>query len=63
MIALTWSNIDFYNQTVHINKSAKLINGYYVTTTQKTESSNKYITINTKITAMSKNSKKYKQNY
>ena len=54
MIALTWSDIDFYNQTVRINKSAKLINGNYVTTTPKTESSNRYITINTKITAMLK---------
>ncbi|EHV2920766.1 site-specific integrase [Enterococcus faecalis] len=54
MIALTWSDIDFYNQTVRINKSAKLINGNYVTTTPKTESSNRYITINTKITSMLK---------
>lgn len=54
MIALTWSDIDFYNQTVRINKSAKLINGNYVTTTPKTESSNRYITINSKITAMLK---------
>ncbi|EGO6634145.1 site-specific integrase, partial [Enterococcus faecalis] len=54
MIALTWNDIDFYNQTVRINKSAKLINGNYVTTTPKTESSNRYITINTKITAMLK---------
>lgn len=54
MIALTWSDIDFYNQTVRINKSAKLINGNYLTTTPKTESSNRYITINTKITAMLK---------
>ncbi len=54
MIALTWSDIDFYNQTVRINKSAKLINGNYVTTTPKTESSNRYITINTKITTMLK---------
>ncbi|EGO8185741.1 site-specific integrase [Enterococcus faecalis] len=54
MIALTWSDIDFYNQTVRINKSAKLINGNYVTTTPKTESSIRYITINTKITEMLK---------
>ncbi|EMW6090165.1 site-specific integrase [Enterococcus faecalis] len=54
MIALKWSDIDFYNQTVRINKSAKLINGNYVTTTPKTESSIRYITINTKITEMLK---------
>ncbi|MCO5482926.1 site-specific integrase [Enterococcus faecalis] len=54
MIALTWNDIDFYNQTIRINKSTKLINGNYVTTTPKTESSNRYITINTKITAMLK---------
>ncbi|HAP3771987.1 TPA: site-specific integrase [Enterococcus faecalis] len=54
MIALTWNDIDFYNQTVRINKSAKLINGNYVTTTPKTESSNRYITVNTKIIEMLK---------
>ncbi|EMF0535483.1 site-specific integrase [Enterococcus hirae] len=54
MIALTWEDIDFYHNKIRVNKSAKLINGSYVTTEPKTKNSIRYITMNNKIISLLK---------
>lgn len=63
MIALTWADIDFYNNKIRVNKSAKLINGSYVTTEPKTKNSIRYITMNNKIISLLKQWKDMQPNF
>ena len=45
MIALEWSDIDFENNLLKINKTYNRINGQDVITSPKTETSNRIINI------------------
>ncbi len=45
LLALTWGDIDFNNQTISINKSLQVLNGITYITSPKTRKSNRTITI------------------
>lgn len=49
LLALTWEDIDFVRGEIHVNKTMSRINGKNVITSPKSTASNRYITINRKL--------------
>ncbi|MBQ0000821.1 MAG: site-specific integrase [Clostridiales bacterium] len=62
-IALTWSDIDFTNNTVTINKSTANLDGKQITKAPKNKSSNRIITLPTTVMHLLKRHKLDQRNY
>lgn len=63
LIALKWNDIDFVRNEIRVNKTSSLINGQYITTSPKTASSDRYVTINSKLAQRLSQWKNYQPQY
>ena len=63
LIALTWQDIDFGTDTIHINKSTCRVNGQIPTNTPKTKGSIRSINIPSSVSALAKAWKKEQMEY
>lgn len=63
LIALTWKDIDFDTNTIHINKSTCRVNGQIITKEPKTKGSVRSINIPSSVSAMAKAWKKEQLEY
>ena len=63
LIALTWQDIDFGTDTIHINKSTCRVNGQIITKTPKTQGSIRSINIPSSVSALAKAWKKEQMEY
>ena len=63
LIALTWQDIDFGTDTIHINKSTCRVNGQIITKTPKTKGSIRSINIPSSVSALAKAWKKEQMEY
>lgn len=63
MIALTWEDINFNRNEIKVDKSAKLIDGEYLTTEPKTKNSYRYVTINSRLAQQLDNWRMNQVNY
>lgn len=61
LLALTWEDIDFVRGEIHVNKTMSRINGKNVITSPKSAASNRYITINRKLSGLLLKWKKFQK--
>ncbi|WP_246215514.1 tyrosine-type recombinase/integrase [Listeria valentina] len=62
MLALKWEDIDFLRNEIHVNKTLSRVNKENIITSPKSSTSNRYITINSKLSSLLQEWKNYQSN-